>query len=263
MVFGLSRAGGLEDKMKNGFFVSALALSIAFGGMETVAASGEEDAKREYEVVMNLTPDPENGKRVYLTCAVCHRPEGWGTQEGTYPQIAGQLATVIIKQLADIRSRNRDNPIMYPFAVPAILGGAQEIADVAAYIAQMPMTPNNGVGLGRDLEHGEKLYTENCVECHGKHGEGNVKEHIPALWGQHYRYLVRQFEEIKIGKRRNADQEMRKQIKRFSGRDIRAVMDYASRLRPAKEKLADNPEWNNPDFPNYVRPPAPLPPPQL
>jgi len=249
--------------MRKSFFTSALALGVAFGCVQTVSASGMEDAKKEYDEVMSLSSDLENGKRVYLTCAVCHRPEGWGTREGTYPQIAGQLRTVIIKQLADIRSRNRVNPIMYPFAVPRILGGAQEIADVAAYISQLPMTPDNGVGPGRDLALGEKLYAENCVECHGKQGEGDEQEHIPALWGQHYRYLTRQFEEIKVGKRRNADQEMRKQIKRFSGRDIRAVMDYTSRLRPPKEKLAENPGWHNPDFPNYVRPPAPTPPPRL
>ena len=249
--------------MKRSFLLSALALAVAAFGLEGAAASGRDAAKAEYEKAMGLTPNLENGKRVYLTCAVCHRPEGWGTQDGTYPQIAGQLSTVVVKQLADIRARNRDNPIMYPFAVPTILGDAQAIADVAAYISRLPMTPSNGVGLGRDLELGEKLYKENCVECHGEKGEGDTKEHIPALWGQHYRYLLRQFEEIKIGKRRNADAEMRKQIKRFSGRDIRAVMDYTSRLRPQKEKLAESPNWHNPDFPNYVRPPEPTPPPRL
>jgi len=187
--------------MKKTYLISALALSIGIGCMGDLLASSADDAQREYDQAMQLTPDPENGKRVYLTCAVCHRPEGWGTQDGTYPQIAGQLRTVIIKQLADIRARNRDNPIMYPFAVPRIMGGVQEIADVAAYISQLPMTPDNGVGLGRDLAHGEKLYVENCVDCHGKHGEGDTKAHIPAVWGQHYRYLVRQFELIKVGRR--------------------------------------------------------------
>ncbi len=227
--------------------------------MGSALASEEsiEAAKREYDLALGKTPDLENGKKLYLTCAVCHRPEAWGTDDGTYPQIAGQLNTVIIKQLADIRARNRDNPIMYPFAVPRIFGGAQEIADVAAYISALPMTPVNGVGPGRDLALGEKLYTENCVECHGKHGEGDKTDHIPALWGQHYRYLVRQFEWIKAGKRRNSDPKMQKQIKDFSARDIHAVMDYTSRLRPPKERSAESPGWQNPDFPNYVRPPMP------
>jgi cytochrome c553 len=64
---------------------------------------------------------------------------------------------------------------------------------------------------------------------------------------------LRDFEWIRTGKRRNADKEMQKQIRNFSDRDIRAVMDYASRLTPDKDKLANSPDWENPDFPNYVR----------
>jgi cytochrome c553 len=234
-----------------------LALWVAIGCATGVAvAAGPEDAsaEAEYERALSLTPNLDNGRRIYLTCAVCHRPEGWGTLDGTYPQIAGQLPSVIIKQLADIRARNRDNPIMYPFAVPRILGGAQEIADVAAYISRLPMTPSNGVGTGVDLAHGEALYAEHCAGCHGKRGEGDEREHIPAIWGQHFNYLARQFEWIKIGKRRNADAEMQKQIRGFSPRDTAAVLDYASRLRPPSDRLAVSPGWRNPDFPDYVRP---------
>jgi cytochrome c553 len=222
-----------------------------------------ETAKREYDLALSKTPDLENGRRLYLTCAVCHRPEGWGTVDGTYPQIAGQLNTVIIKQLTDIRARNRDNPIMYPFALPRLFGGVQEIADVAAYISALPMTPHSGLGPGRDLLLGEKLYGDSCVECHGKRGEGDKRAHIPALWGQHFRYLVRQFELIRIGKRCNADPKTQKQIKAFSTRDVHAVLDYTSRLRPPEDRVAESPDWHNPDFPNYVRPPTPLPPPDI
>jgi cytochrome c553 len=213
----------------------------------------------EYEEVLTLTPDLENGRKVYLTCAVCHRPEGWGTRDGNYPQIAGQIHSVIIKQLADIRARNRDNPLMYPFSVPRILGGSQSIADVAAYVAQLPMQPNNGVGPGVDLQLGEQLYKDNCVKCHGDRGQGDEKEHMPAIAGQHYRYLMRQFNLIRLGRRKNADSKMVKQIEGFTPREQSAVLDYASRLRPADEKLAD-PSWRNPDFPNYARPRYPEPP---
>ncbi len=217
------------------------------------AETEQEIAKKEYDAVMQLEPNRENGRRIYLTCTVCHRPEGWGTVDGAYPQIAGQLRTVIIKQLADIRARNRDNPIMYPFSVPQILGGPQDMADVAAYVAQLPMTPHNGVGPGTDLELGAKLYEDNCKKCHGAKGEGDVKEHIPAIAGQHYLYQMREFEWIRIGRRKNSDPKMVKQIQSFSPREQSAVLDYASRLRPPPEKLAKD-GWTNPDFPNYVRP---------
>jgi cytochrome c553 len=216
-------------------------------------AQPADEAMREYEEAMGLTPNLENGKRVYRICSVCHTPEGWGLESGAYPQVAGQLPTVLIKQLADIRARNRDNPTMLPFTSPNLLGGAQEIADVAAYIAQLPMTPHNGVGHGNDLEWGAKLYKDNCTECHGETGEGDLVDHIPAIYGQHYRYLLRQFEMIKLERRRNADKKMVKQIHNFTHRDIRAVLDYVSRIKPPNEKLAGE-GWQNPDFPNFARP---------
>ncbi len=200
---------------------------------------------------IHLTPDVDNGRQVYRVCAVCHMPEGWGTRDGYYPQIAGQLPTVIIKQLADILARNRDTPTMFPFTILENLQ-PQEFADVAAYLSQQPMAPDNGVGPGTDLEHGKKLYEKNCVECHGSNGEGNEKEYMPLIQGQHYKYLVRQFEWIRSKKRRNADDEMVAQIQEFTDRDIAAIMDYTSRLKPPAKQLAA-PNWQNPDFPYFVR----------
>ncbi len=234
---------------------SAATIMSLFPWLSAGSQTPAEIAKAEYDEVMSLTPSVERGRNVYVVCAVCHRPEGWGTVEGSYPQIAGQLRTVIIKQLADIRARNRDNPMMYPFAVPRILGSAQEIADVAAYVAQLPMTPENGLGPGDDLAHGRDLYATHCAKCHGERGEGNDEDHIPAIAGQHYEYLVRQFDLIRIGRRKNADSKMVKQIKGFSQRDESAVLDYTSRLRPPSGKVAEI-GWTNPDFPAYVRQPT-------
>ncbi|MCK4710711.1 MAG: c-type cytochrome, partial [Gammaproteobacteria bacterium] len=52
-----------------------------------------------FEQALELTADLENGRKLYRLCVACHGPEGWGTQNGSYPQIAGQLHTVTIKQL--------------------------------------------------------------------------------------------------------------------------------------------------------------------
>ncbi len=215
-------------------------------------------AQAEYDAVMALTPDIDNGRRAFLTCAVCHLPEGWGSIDGAYPQIAGQLRTVIIKQLADFRAGNRDNPLMYPFSVPGILGGPQQLADVAAYVAELPKTPHNGVGPGTDLERGQQLYEEHCVDCHGAAGEGDVEKHIPAIAGQHYAYLLRQFDDIRTGKRRNSDPKMVEQIQGFTPDEEMAVLDYTARLRPPAEQLAPD-GWTNPDFPAYVRDAAGVP----
>ena len=185
-------------------------------------------------------------------CVTCHGPEGWGDDNGSYPQIAGQLPGVTIKQLADIRAGNRDNPIMKAFSSRRALGGAQEIADVAGYIASLPMTAYNGQGSRRWTELGKEIYARDCADCHGDKGEGDVEKHVPRLQAQHFRYLERQYKWIRDGRRRNANKEMVEQIQGYTLRDELAVLSYTASLMPPEEDIAD-PDWRNPDFPNFKR----------
>ncbi len=204
-------------------------------------------AEDEVESALKVTPSHEDGMDVYEVCSACHLPEGWGTPDGTFPQISGQHINVTIKQLADIRAGNRDNPTMLAFASPQEIGGVQSIADVSEYIATLPMTPANGRGPGDNLAHGEKLYKELCVECHGANGEGDNDEFYPRIHGQHYEYLLRQQLWMKAGKRRNVTQEKLDQLLLLSEGDIAAISDYVSRLFPPDDMVAEE-GWLNPDF---------------
>jgi len=226
--------------------IMALALPAVADETHT-PADGWNEGGGEQDEALGLEPDLENGLYVYEICSACHGVNGWGLVDGTFPQIAGQHPNVTIKQLADIRALNRDNPTMYPFALPSEIGGSQSIADVAAYMAALPMNPEPGYGEGDDLEHGAKLYAENCVECHKANGEGSNEEFYPRIQGQHYEYLVRQYQWIKEGKRRNANPEMVEQIQWFTERDTKAVLDYVSRMNPDPAMVGD-PDWSNPDF---------------
>ena len=202
----------------------------------------------EREKAMSLTPDLENGKKIYQqVCIQCHFETGWsdGTAQkqpkrpGFLPQLAGQHKNVIIKQLADIRAKNRDNPLMYPYSLDKYMAGSQGIADVSAYISGLPAQANNHVGNGFDLQLGKDIYRTNCKTCHGDKGQGSNKEFFPRIQGQHYNYLLKQLIWIRDGRRRNANKQMMHQIERFTFREMTAVIDYVSRLKPIK-KVVEN-----------------------
>lgn len=229
------------------FFSGALTVLPILGF--TALSYAAEDLS-EFDVAINLTPNVENGRIQYRKCVTCHRPEGWGTKSGAYPQIAGQLQSVLIKQMADFRANNRDNPIMRAFASQRSLGGPQDIADVAAYVSSLPMNPDHGKGSRINLELGKEIYERDCKDCHGANGEGNEEDHVPKIHGQHYLYLKRQFDWIRNGKRRNADKKMVKQIEGYSARDEVAVLSYVSHIVP-ENTAAQN--WRNSDFQRYDR----------
>ncbi|MDX1570354.1 MAG: c-type cytochrome [Xanthomonadales bacterium] len=204
-------------------------------------------AQREYDLAMAMEADLVNGLKIYRECAACHEPEGWGRTSGSIPQIAGQHDSVIIRQLADFRAGNRDSAMMIPYATAETIGGPQGLADVAAYIGSLEISVENGKGPGTSLDLGEKLYGEHCADCHGASGEGDIENVVPRIQAQHFRYLQRQYEWIRDGKRRNANPEMVEQIQNFSDAEVEAILDYVSRLEPPRELQAP-PGWKNPDF---------------
>lgn len=176
----------------------------------------------------------QRGKSAYKICKGCHKADGSGLAEADYPQLAGQHASVIIKQMMDIRAGRRDNPRMYPFAGEWIVS-AEEIADIAAYLNQMPASDNNDKGNGKNLSLGKSLYDKDCASCHGGNGVGDARKFYPRVAGQHYKYLLRETYESRDQGRRNANPEMVKLLKSYTDADIEAVSDYMSRLRVSRK----------------------------
>ncbi len=194
----------------------------------------------EFIQVLSLTPDIEEGKKVFNTCSKCHGIEGWGSYNGDFPQLAGQHKSVVIKQLLDIRSGKRINLKMRPVILEVSGQGDQAIVDVAAYIETLKMDPEPGVGEADDdvLKNTGVTYTEKCSSCHGADGEGMAEKFYPLLQGQNYEYLLRQLKHIQSGKRKNANREMQKIISQMSLSELDLLADFISRLEPEENKVA-------------------------
>lgn len=182
---------------------------------------------------LHLKGDAKEGEESYEVCGGCHLPNGAGRPDGTFPQLAGQHSTVLLKQMADIVEGLRDNPTMYPFAKEA-LKNPQELANTTAYIQSLCVPTDHGKYEGPDaamqVAKGKDLYEKQCKECHGVHGEGNADKFYPVIAGQHYKYLLRQMTEIRDGHRRNANPDMVKVIKPYTNDQLVAISAYQSSL---------------------------------
>lgn len=215
--------------------LSALLLA-AFGCSLALAESSWNQPYPELTEVLRLKGERARGEEAFVICQGCHRVGALGRADGSYPRLAGQHVSVLIKQITDVRSGRRSNPKMLPFADHQAIS-VQEIADIAAYLASLPVPADNGQGRGNDLERGEQRYVMDCAVCHGTHGEGDPDRYYPRISGQHYRYLARESIQIRDGARKNANPEMVKAIRPYSDEDIAAVADYISRLPVAPGAL--------------------------
>lgn len=75
--------------------------------------------------------DPEAGKTKAVVCSACHGIDG-NSINPLWPNLAGQHAAYLVKQMKAFRSGERKDPVMAPMAVP--LSDA-DIDDLAAFYA--------------------------------------------------------------------------------------------------------------------------------
>jgi len=181
----------------------------------------------------NAAGDAEAGKAASATCAGCHGADGKAITPD-YPNLAGQHASYIAKQLTAYRDGERANQLMSPMAAAL---SDQNILDLAAYYSEM--TPIKGVAEEDNLTLGQNIFRGGitsaniaaCTGCHGPSGKGNPAAAYPMLSGQNKAYLVEQLKLFRSGKRNNDPNEMMRSLAhRLSDTEIDALANYASGL---------------------------------
>jgi cytochrome c553 len=187
-------------------------------------------AKEELREVLRASADTAHGARLFAICSECHGPQGEGNANGWPPQIAGQHARVIAKELVDFRAGVRWYDPMQRIAGRHVLPRTQDIADVAAYAAGLAPSSATTPGPGLRLEQGAELYVRRCEWCHGAQGEGNDERFVPRVAGQQYEYLLRQLQDTREGRRPNMQAQHLRLIASSSMDELAALADYMARL---------------------------------
>ena len=79
----------------------------------------------------NAAGDAAAGKSKSAVCMACHGPTGTSSNP-MWPNLAGQKAPYLVKQLKDFKSGARKDPVMAPMAAPL---SAQDMENLAAYFS--------------------------------------------------------------------------------------------------------------------------------
>jgi cytochrome c553 len=137
---------------------------------------------------------------------------------------------VIAKQIVDFHYGRRWDFRMEGMADRHVIKGAQDIADVAAYVSKLARHGNRGIGSGEFVVEGSRIFAQQCESCHGRDAEGNAERGVPRLAGQHYSYLVRQMHDAVDGRRPALPALHSQRIEPLNYEQVRAVSDFLARV---------------------------------
>ena len=177
--------------------------------------------------------DVASGQAKAAVCAACHGGDGKALQ-ATYPNLAGQHASYIAKQLTDYREGNRNNVLMSGQAANL---SDEDIQDLAAFYSSMSKI--QGVASEENLDEGMNIYRGGitsagvaaCSACHGPDGNGNGPAAWPMVSGQNAEYTADQLRYFRSSERANDPAEMMRGVaERMTDAEIAAVANYIAGL---------------------------------
>ena len=207
----------------------------AAGVPESWGGGTAKPAVRSTQVVLDASmargqPSDVAGRGASLAlaqCTMCHGPQGM-TQSNA-PNLAGQYADVIAKQLADYRNGDRNSSIMQ--ALAAAISETQ-VHEIAAYYASLPKARNAPV---QDMDNVPPLVKtgdpmRNIAPCAACHGGIERKLGAPWLESMPLEYLVAQLNAFASGERRNDSHgQMRNVARAMTKPEIASVSEFYAR----------------------------------
>ena len=164
-----------------------------------------------------------HGATLALRCTMCHGARG--LSEADSPNLAGQYAAMVYKQLRDYKSGARVNAVMTPLAAGL---SDVDMRDLAAYYAYLPRVPAERP-LSEDppaiVVSGAPM--RNIAPCGACHGGPDNKAGSAWLEGQSEVYLLAQLRAFATGARRNdISAQMRNIARRMTPAEMQAAARY-------------------------------------
>jgi len=221
----------------------ALSFAMAFTGTSSILHA--EDAI-------------DAGKEKAVACISCHGEHG-NSLVSTFPKLAGQHGSYLIKQLEAFKNGTRKNPMMAAIAMGL---SDMDIKNIAAYYEEQKISVNDLPVLDDDeddtdekpvtttangansvqaiIVQGSDLYRNGdlprevsaCIACHGPLGEGNKPAAFPSLKSQHADYLIKTLTDFKTNARtNNSDNMMHMIAKKMTTEEIKAVAYRISMMK--------------------------------
>ena len=177
--------------------------------------------------------DAPAGAAIAQTCNNCHGAAGISA-DAIIPNLAGQSAAAIYKQLDDFKSGKRDPAVMGVYVSSL---SDQNLLDLAAYYALLPSPTGDAVSAQssthtvarRLIDVGAPLRgIAPCASCHGPVG---VTPGAPGLGRQQRAYLELQMQLFKDGTRRNdISEQMRTVARQLTGEEIAMLAAHYSSI---------------------------------
>ncbi|HJS86839.1 MAG TPA: c-type cytochrome [Acetobacteraceae bacterium] len=164
------------------------------------------------------------GATLALRCTMCHGARG--LSEANSPNLAGQYAAVIYKELEDYKSGARTSAVMMPIVADL---SQRDMRDLAAYYAYLPRPsgppPSSTPGAPRIVESGAPM--RGIAPCGACHGSLDNKLGSPWLEGQPAAYLHAQLQAFATGARHNdIGAQMRNVARQMSPDEMEAAASY-------------------------------------
>lgn len=235
-VFIVTALGGfvllpyLQPDLRLGGLWDAICSAAGVVRQSAATASVKPDFKTSMVIMtsdMLRRPGSESvghGATLAQQCAICHGPTG--VSRANSPNLAGQYASTVYKQLHDFKSGARVNAIMTPFALPL---SDQDMVDLAGYYAYLPRLPpfhsEQQLPAPRIVINGAPL--RGIAPCGSCHGALDNKVGSPWLEGQSAAYLTAQLQAFASGARRNdISQQMRNIARKMTFEEMNQAAHY-------------------------------------